>query len=151
MKRGVDVGSNHHLVTANIKLNLMNVAPKCNIRRIDTEKLKDNKVRQDFTLELKNRFQVLQHYCDENGKVVDEQWGRFCKLFSEASKKALAFKRQVHKNWITTYTWKIIDKRKDLKTKLCNTHSERIKERLKEQYSSFNRDVKKATKKDRTS
>lgn len=76
----------------------MNVAPKCNLRRIDTEKLKDDKVRQDFRLELKNRFQVLQHYGDENGEVVDEQWGRFCKLFSEASKTTLGFKRQVHKN-----------------------------------------------------
>lgn len=34
---------------------------------------------------------------------------------------------------------------------MCNTHSERIKERLVEQYSSCSRDVKKATKKDRKS
>lgn len=32
---------------------------------------------------------------------------------------------------------------------MYNTHSERIKERLKEQYSSCNRDLKKAIKKDR--
>lgn len=38
---------------------------------------------------------------------------------------------------------------KDRKAKLYNTYSERIKERLKEQYSSCNRYLKKATKKDR--
>lgn len=42
MKRGADVGSDHYLVTANIKLKLMKVAPKSIIRRIDTGKLKDN-------------------------------------------------------------------------------------------------------------
>ena len=76
---------------------------------------------------------------------------KICKLFSESSKKTLGFKRQVHKEWITPDTWNIIDKRTDLKTKLCNTHSERITDRLREQYSNCNRDVKKATKKDRKS
>lgn len=75
----------------------MKVAPKRIIWRIDTGKLKDNKVRQDFRLELKNRYQVLQHYGNENGEVVDEKWGRICKFFSEVSKKTLGFKRHVHK------------------------------------------------------
>lgn len=91
MKRGADVGSDHHLVTANIKLKLMKVAPKSIIRRIDTGKIKVNKVRQDFRLEFKNRFQVLQYYGDENGEVVNEQWSKICKLFSEASKKTSGF------------------------------------------------------------
>lgn len=118
VKRVADVWSEHHLVTANIKLKLIKVAPKSIIRRIDTGKLKDNKARQDFRLELKNRLQVLQHYGDEDREVVDEQWGRICKLFSEASKKTLCFKKQVHKDWITTYTWININKRKYLKAKL---------------------------------
>ncbi|XP_061171309.1 uncharacterized protein LOC133180881 [Saccostrea echinata] len=151
VKRGADVGSDHHLVTAHIKLKLIKVAPKSNIRRINTGKLRENKVRQDFRLELKNRFQVLQCGDVENEEVVDEHWGKICNLFSETSKKTLGFKRQVHKEWITPDTWKKIDKRKDLKTKLCNTHSEGIKERLREQYSNCNRGVKKATKKDRKS
>lgn len=67
-----DVGCDHHLVTSNINLMLIKVAPKSIIMRIDTGKLKDNKARQDFRLELKNRFQVLRHYGDENREVVDE-------------------------------------------------------------------------------
>lgn len=97
VKRAADVGSNHHLGTAIIKPKLMKVAPKRIIWRIDTGKLKDNKVRQDFRLELKNRYQVLQHYGNENGEVVDEKLGRICKFFSEVSKKTLGFKRHVHK------------------------------------------------------
>lgn len=54
VRRGADVGSDHHLVTANIKLKLMKTAPKSSTKRIDTGKLRDNKARQDFRLELKN-------------------------------------------------------------------------------------------------
>jgi hypothetical protein len=39
---------------------------KNGIRRIDTGKLRESKVRQDFRLELKNRFQVLQSSEDGN-------------------------------------------------------------------------------------
>lgn len=87
----------------------------------------------------------------ENEEVIDEHWEKVCKLFSGASEKILGFRRQVHKEWITPDTWKIIDNRKDVKLKLCNTHSERIKERLREQYSDCNKEVKKATKKERKS
>ena len=74
VKRGANVGSDHHLVAANIKLKLMKVAPKNNIRRIDTGKLRGKKVRQDFRLELKNIFQVLQCGDVENEEVFDEHW-----------------------------------------------------------------------------
>lgn len=46
VKHRADVWSDYHLVTANIKLKLMKLAPKSIMRRIDTG-------------ELKNRYQVL--------------------------------------------------------------------------------------------
>lgn len=130
MKRGADVGSDHHLVSANIKLTLMNVPPKSLIRRIDTGKLKDNNVRQDFRLELKNSrtdFRSCNIMVMEVGKWLTRNGVEFANCSVKQAKKTLGFKRQVHKHWITTDTWKIIDKRKYLKAKLCNTHSERIK------------------------
>ena len=36
---------------------------------------------------------------------------------------------QVHKEWITPETWKLIDERKVVNNKICQTHSERIKEK----------------------
>ena len=46
-------------------------------------------------------------------------------------------------------TWKLIDERKDLKKKLSNTHSERLKHRIRKEYTTMNKEVMKATKKDR--
>ena len=43
---------------------------------------------------------------------------------------------------------KTIDKRTQLKKKICSTHSERLKDRSKEQYSESNKEVKKANRED---
>lgn len=71
--------------------------------------------------------------------------------FTNASERVMGFRRQVHKEWIriTLDTWKLIDNRKELKKKMCNTHSERIKEKRRDQYSNSNREVKIVTKMDR--
>lgn len=50
--------------------------------------------------------------------------------------KVLGFRRQVHKEWITTTTWKLTDKRRNLK-KLSNTYSER----LEKQYTTSNKEL----------
>ena len=51
--------------------------------------------------------------------------------------------------WITKGTWRLIDKRRDLKKRVCQTESERLKSRLREQYSECNRQVKQALRKDK--
>lgn len=94
-------------------------------------------------MELKNRFQLLEDRTEDDS--VEEQWDKVEELYSKASEKVLGFKRQIHKEWITPSTWKTIDQR----SKICSTHSERVKERLKTRYSEINKEVKKATRKDR--
>ena len=125
VRRGADVGSDHHLVSSNIKLKLMKITPKCYIKIFDTGKLNDIKMEQDFKLELKNRFQILQNSDINEEGQINEHWQKVKDTFSKASERAIGFRKQVHKEWITPSTWKLIDARKDLKKRLCNTHSER--------------------------
>ena len=65
------------------------------------------------------------------------------------SEKVLGFKMQVHKEWITPETWKLIDERKVVNNKICQTHSERIKEKLRTKYSECNKKVKTTTRKNK--
>ena len=65
------------------------------------------------------------------------------------AKKILGYRRQVRKDWIKPGTWKIINEKKDLKKKLNNTHSERLKHRIREEYTNNNKEVQKATQMDR--
>ena len=60
VKRGADVGSDHHLVPANIKMKLRSTGRKTLVlQRYDIEKLQDHNVKNAFILQLKNRFQAL--------------------------------------------------------------------------------------------
>ncbi|XP_071136879.1 craniofacial development protein 2-like [Mytilus edulis] len=127
VRRGADVGSDHHLVTANIKLKLMRASEPCRVQRFDTGKLRHMKTNHDFKLELKNRFQLLEQLKSNNtedSETVDEQWQEVEDLFKKTSEKILGFKRQKHKEWIKQETWTLIDNRKELKKKICNTHSD---------------------------
>lgn len=45
VRRGADVGSDHHLVTAYFKLKLMKTVPKSSWKRFDSGKLNQNQAR----------------------------------------------------------------------------------------------------------
>ena len=62
VKRGADIGSDHHLVTALIKLKLRGTKQKeTPLRRFDIGRLKDIRVKNEFSIQVKNRFQALQN------------------------------------------------------------------------------------------
>jgi hypothetical protein len=126
--RGADVASDHHLVVANLKLKLKKTSTHVNVKRnFDVGKLQDSKIQQEFKLEIKNRLQLLENLSIEDTKTipVNDEWQQIHKIYTEASEKVLGFKRQVHKEWITPETWKLIDERKVVNNKICQTHSEK--------------------------
>ena len=69
--RSADIGSDHYLVCAKVKLRLQKQPNKPNkIRtKFDIQKLKKEDALNAFTIELKNRYQVLE---DETPSVLDE-------------------------------------------------------------------------------
>jgi hypothetical protein len=101
-------------------------------RKFDVGKLQDPKIQQEFKLEIKNRFQLLENLSTEDTDTIpvnNDEWQQIHKIYTEASEKVLVFKRQVHKERIIPETWKLIDERKVVNNKICQTHSERIKEK----------------------
>ena len=73
---GADVGSDHYLFTAIIKLKLMKVTPRSTSKTFDIGKLRTSKAKEDFKLELRNRFQTLQYHDSENDTQIDKLWER---------------------------------------------------------------------------
>ena len=65
VRRGADIGSDHHLVVAHIKLKLKRTGTAIRLlKRFDVSKLKDAGARQQFFLQVRNRFAALE-YVDE--------------------------------------------------------------------------------------
>ena len=77
-----------------------------NFEKIDVGKLQDPKILQEFKLEIKNRFQLLENLSTEDSDTipVNDEWQQIHKIYTEASEKVIGFKRQVHKERITPET-----------------------------------------------
>lgn len=83
VKRGADVGSDHHLLLAKVKLHLKKAEKlKDGTKlRFNITKLKDPSISKEFTTLLKNRFQVLGDTCI--GEGIEEH---LCKNIWESTK-----------------------------------------------------------------
>ena len=153
VRRGADVGSDHHLVTATLKLKLRRNGPgRSRQQRFDTEKLRDNKARSTFVLHLKNKFQALAD--EENlvppGKTgIDTMWDQVKTAYTQTSEACLGPKQKKRKEWITADTWQAIENRRALKKRVMESKSERLKERYKEEYREANQAVKRMTRTDK--
>ena len=75
--RGADVASDHNLVVAKIRLRLKKMSAKKPVRPFAVEKLKDKAISYEFSIDVSNRFAMLQHAAD-----FTDQW----KIFQETIK-----------------------------------------------------------------
>ena len=143
VKRQADVGSDHNLVVAKLKLKLRKVRLGEEKKpRFDVDKLKNPETKKQFVLELKNRFQVLQN---DTSISIDS----FNKILSESGESTLGFRKGKKREWISDSTWKEIEERKMLKKKLLSTKSARIREKIADQYREQDKSVKNAARKDK--
>ena len=142
---GADCGSDHNMVVAEIKLKLR-TARKKQVRgkRINSDMLRDAPTKDRFKIELRNRFQLLSN--DPNQEVTLED---FNKAVRESGEKILGYKKREQKAWMKEATWDKIEERRTMKQKMNSTRSERIKNQLRTQYSTLNKDVKKMAKADK--
>ena len=91
VKREADVSSDHHLVTAFIKLKLRSAGRRMTAKRhVDTEKLRDPKMKSAFVLQVKNRFQALQNLEEETvdpGTEINGRWERKASIYNESGEE----------------------------------------------------------------
>ena len=133
MRRGADVGSDHHLVTACLKLKLKSAGrPAKGRSRFDVGQLKQPNVRKSFTLEVRNRFEALAGMDEKDDNIedgVNRNWRKIVTAYSESSKACLGYRQRKPKEWMSPDTWKAIENRRRLKRKVMDSKSHRLKER----------------------
>nr|XP_042902467.1 uncharacterized protein LOC122270164 [Parasteatoda tepidariorum] len=159
--RGADVGSDHYLILAILKLKLRKSPKKTGHKRIsyDIAKLKAKECRQEFSIELKNRFELLKE--EENHgntkqsenevkEKVEETWEHIKNIYCDVAEKVLGEKKgKKSKEWITGETLILIESRRKKKIQMETTKSERLFNRYRQQYSQIDREVKKSARKDK--
>ncbi|XP_065450154.1 uncharacterized protein LOC135983272 [Chrysemys picta bellii] len=151
--RGADVGSDHHLVTASIKLKLGSVGPpNKGHRHYDIDKLKSLEIQKGFVLQLKNRFQALADLDEEEGHAdveINKKRDKVTGIYKQSSDACLGYRRKRWKEWITPSTWNAIETRRALKKKVLYTKSQKLKDKYRKQYNQAHQEVKRLVRKDK--
>ena len=144
VKRLADVGSDHHLLVAKVKLKLRKVRTgKSRGRRFDCSKLQKLEVQRKFALKLANRFNALNN---EAEMAIDE----FNCVLRETSKEIHGYQKKRREEWISETTWtKIARRRAETKERILSTTSQRLKERFAAQYAEKDKEVKRSCWKDK--
>ena len=160
--RGADVGSDHNLVITGTKLKLSKVK-KTNTtsRKYEISTLNSIDVQKEFVLELRNRFSCFKIKETEDNEEEEtdrrtevdsniEQCLKSVKeTFNETVKNVLGFKKRKSKSWISAKSWEKIEERRKIKMKVNETKSDRLRSRLKAEYQSKDKEVKRSVRKDK--
>lgn len=148
--RGADVGSDHHLVRTKLKLKLKRhrIKKSPTRKRFATVRLQQLETRNQFSLTLRNKFDTLKE--PEDGHVnVEHFWQGIQRAYTETAKEVLGFSENKQKPWMSNRSWKLIDERKALKKRIEGSQSQRIKGKLRQNYRSKDREVKKSVRRDK--
>lgn len=141
--RHADIGSDHNLVTAKIRLKLRkaNIGTS-NSKRFDVTKLKDPVVREEFNITLRNRFSALR---DETVITID----LFHQAMNDAETEAIGYKKSIKSEWLSKDTCNTIEERKQLKKNFLDAKSPRLKEMAAALYRKKDNEVKKSARTDK--
>ncbi len=107
VKRGAVVASDHHLVTARLKLKLRRneVDQKRRKGRYNVDYLKDQNTGQEYKVALSNISKVLQELYDEDeGVNIDRHWSHIKEAVNTTCEEVLGRRKPQQKCWISAET-----------------------------------------------
>ena len=146
--RGADINSDHVLIRAELTQKLKTLNKKLEFRKkYDIQKLKDTAKREEFAIELKNRFQILAEELVETD--IEESWIKIKDTYSNTAEEVLGYRKRNHKEWITTDTLQKIETRMEIKQKKLNEGDSERQKILEEQYQLQDREVKRSARRDK--
>ena len=146
--RGADVGSDHHLVLAKIRIKLKKygaVSQGCR-QKFQVSYLQDEEKKKDFKLELSNKFKALENL---EAMTIEEHWNGIKEVVTSTCTTVLGPKKDIHKEWITQESLDKIRKRRESKEEINGSRTNEEKETAREKYSVAHKEVKESIKKDK--
>ena len=94
---GADASSDHHLVTAKVRLELRAARPNKHTNpRYDISRPQDPRTKNAFVLQLRNRFQALSNIDEQDSEeenTVNQQWKQVRNISDEASKTCMGMRK----------------------------------------------------------
>jgi len=117
-----------------------------NRRRYNLKRLEDIECQKTFKTKLREGASALRYETHED---LEEKWERIKTTFQHISENTLGQEDNTRKDWISDSTWKMIERSKQTKGKLCATYAPTRKgKELEKEYAALSKEIKKNIRKD---
>ena len=150
--RGADIFSDHNLGIADIQLKLCKVRKTRGTtqKRYDFHKLKSPEIKQQYNIELRNRFEVLTGLNEQDASSTCENMWTFIKqTYNQTTEEVIGLKKKNSKDWVSGDSWAKINQRRDIKIKRDSARSQRLRRKLQKEYATQDKIVKKCVRRDK--
>ena len=152
VKRGADIGSDHQLSIAKIRLKLKSHKEERHVvGGYDIDLLrKEGDEKDEFRIECRNRFMVLE-VLEEEDRSTDEMAGDVSEVLHSAAACTLGGRQRLRrKKWMSEETWDVIKRRAKAKLRSeMNSLEVREMELARAEYWSLNSEVRRLSRRDR--
>lgn len=147
-KRSADIGSDHHLLIAEIKYKFY---PRIQKRRIGpTKKYNISRLKNEsIKREVKEKINgIISPTPVVNGNI-DETWSQIREQIQTICAQSLGYERHESAEWLSNDTWCLITERRSIKEKINSCNNEVHKRALQISYNKLSKNIKKQVKKDK--
>ncbi|XP_076034569.1 uncharacterized protein LOC143021162 [Oratosquilla oratoria] len=115
--RGADADTDHFLVCADMKLKIKRLDSAVRDRhskQFDIDKLKIPQVRDDFCLDLRNRFQALNLIEEvEDNLNINSKWSKVKEALTKKSEEICGYRKKRKEEWFTPRREETVRRRKE--------------------------------------
>ena len=146
--RGAEIGSDHELIIAKLQVRIASVRKQGNTKspRFDTAKLQSPQAKQEFSINLKNRFEALAEMDDDS---LQQQWARVKDTFTSVCKEKLGHVTRTYKTWLSDETIQQIESKRTARQRLLQARTREQKQRAQNEYCAIQKAVKKSCRTDK--
>ena len=147
VKRGADVGSDHQLLVAQVKLKLRRdfSGNSSKRQRYHTALLRNATKLGEFQLALSNRFEALQDL-HKDDDTLDKQWEGVKETVRDTCKEILGPNKPNQREWISEETLQKVEERRREKTVVNSSRT-----RAQKDYNDAHRAVQQNVRNDKKS
>jgi len=146
-KKGADIGSDHHMIMGILRIMTQKIIMRTiNRRRYNLKLLEDIEYQRTFKTKLREGASALRY---ETHEGVEDKWERIKITFLHISENTLGQEDNTRNDWISDISWKMIERRKQVKGKLCATYARTRKgKELEKVYAALSKEIKKSVRRD---
>ena len=146
VQRGADTNSDHYMVKTRIKL-CLNAHKRQNKMKpkFDVQRLENEEMRKRYCETVKNKLEEGRNESED----IEEIWEQQRNAYVQSAEEVLGYKKGTNKPWISDNTWKLIEERTAINTKIISTNSERAMKKWREQYKAKDKEIKRSVREDK--